>query len=70
MPVVHHHLVHCQTRMPLVFVGHFSIVQSYTDTLHKLQKSKERAHTEIKPSLRYSEKCHKQRPQAIGLKEK
>lgn len=58
IPVAHHHLIHCQTRMPLVFVRPFSIVHSYIDHFHKLQKSKEQAQTKIKTSLKYSEKCH------------
>lgn len=48
----HHQLIHCQTRMPRVFVRAFSTVHSCRDHLHKIQQSKGRAQTELKISLR------------------
>lgn len=56
----HHQLIHCQTRVPWVFVRAFSIVHSYRDHLHKTHQSKGRAQTELKISLRPGTKPRRQ----------
>lgn len=56
----HHQLIHCQTRMPWLFVRAFSTVHSYRDHLHKIQQSKGRAQTELKISLQPGTKPRRQ----------